>query len=377
MPLADIFVRTAILDGGPGLGKAELVGSLLEQLAEAGHVPPAEVPAIRQAVLSRERLGPAGVGGGLAVPHARHPAVSRTLGILALCRTPVEYDSLDGEPVDIVALLLAPSHRPGSPLVEVSRWTGGPLNGLDDAEFRRRLRQAASAEEVMEIVQAEGGMTRREWLGCQGPAAMLAFLGTQASDRKLQLFLVAVAERLFAKSGWEELQEAVPAVRDFLEARASSAAFDRARDAIRWGLSEMCESLNLRAEVLWLAIQDRAVAADEVSRVTWRAVEGWQMNVPDLDMTKERAAFATTLRCIFPGPVGPPRLDPVCLVWNDALVTKLAAAIYEERRFVDLPILADALEEGGCTDGELLGHLRGQGPHWRGCFALDLLTGKD
>jgi hypothetical protein len=66
----------------------------------------------------------------------------------------------------------------------------------------------------------------------------------------------------------------------------------------------------------------------------------------------------------------PPRLDASVLAWNDAAVPRVAAAIYEERRFEDLPILADALEEAGCTDAELLGHCRG-GEHARGCWAVD------
>jgi hypothetical protein len=57
-------------------------------------------------------------------------------------------------------------------------------------------------------------------------------------------------------------------------------------------------------------------------------------------------------------------------------VPKLAEAIYQERRFEDLPILADLLEEAGPTDAALLGHLRGPGPHVPGCFALDLLAGR-
>jgi hypothetical protein len=57
-------------------------------------------------------------------------------------------------------------------------------------------------------------------------------------------------------------------------------------------------------------------------------------------------------------------------------VLHLATAIYEESAFDRLPILADALEEAGCTDVELLGHLRGPGPHVRGCWVVDLITGK-
>src|SRR5262249_60440752 len=54
----------------------------------------------------------------------------------------------------------------------------------------------------------------------------------------------------------------------------------------------------------------------------------------------------------------------------------LATAIYEERAFDRLPILADALEEAGCTDPDVLGHCRAPGPHIRGCWVVDLVLGK-
>jgi hypothetical protein len=57
-------------------------------------------------------------------------------------------------------------------------------------------------------------------------------------------------------------------------------------------------------------------------------------------------------------------------------VLGLAKAIYGEGRFTDVPVLADALEEAGCADAEILTHLRGPGPHVRGCWALDLVLGK-
>jgi hypothetical protein len=70
--------------------------------------------------------------------------------------------------------------------------------------------------------------------------------------------------------------------------------------------------------------------------------------------------------------------------WNDRTVTKLAQAAYEERTLsagtldlARLAILADALEEAGCTDAGLLNHLRAGGAHVRGCFVLDLLLGKE
>jgi hypothetical protein len=58
-------------------------------------------------------------------------------------------------------------------------------------------------------------------------------------------------------------------------------------------------------------------------------------------------------------------------------VKQLAESIYQERVFDRLPILADALEENGCTQEEVLNHLRGGGEHVRGCWALDLVTGRE
>jgi hypothetical protein len=55
----------------------------------------------------------------------------------------------------------------------------------------------------------------------------------------------------------------------------------------------------------------------------------------------------------------------------------LAQAIYDDRTFDHLPILADALEEAGCSVKEMLDHLRGPGPHVRGCWAVDLLLGRE
>jgi hypothetical protein len=97
----------------------------------------------------------------------------------------------------------------------------------------------------------------------------------------------------------------------------------------------------------------------------------------------EKAAQASLYRCIFGNPFRPVSLDPAILAWNDAVVVRLAQAAYKERQLpagtldnCRLAVLADALEEAGCTDAEALSHLRGPGPHVRGCWVVDLLFGK-
>ena len=91
---------------------------------------------------------------------------------------------------------------------------------------------------------------------------------------------------------------------------------------------------------------------------------------------EERAVQADLFRDIFGNPFRPVALDPAWLHWNAGTVRKMAQAIYDDRAFDRLPILADALEEAGCTDAQLLGHLRGPGPHARGCWALDAVRGR-
>jgi hypothetical protein len=87
---------------------------------------------------------------------------------------------------------------------------------------------------------------------------------------------------------------------------------------------------------------------------------------------------AALLRDLLGNPFRPrPALNPAWLAWNGRTVKHLAAALFERRQFDDLPILADALEDAGCADAALLDHLREPGPHARGCWALDLLLGKE
>jgi hypothetical protein len=79
---------------------------------------------------------------------------------------------------------------------------------------------------------------------------------------------------------------------------------------------------------------------------------------------------------IFGNPFQHISVRPAWLRWNGGAILKLDQAIYRDRTFDRLPILADALEDAGCTDRAILAHLRGPGPHVRGCWVVDLLLGK-
>jgi hypothetical protein len=82
------------------------------------------------------------------------------------------------------------------------------------------------------------------------------------------------------------------------------------------------------------------------------------------------------LRDLFNPFQSPSPFDPTVLAHDGGAARRLAESIYQERRFEDLPVLADLLEEAGLTDAALLDHLRGPGPHGLGCHALDAVLGK-
>ena len=89
-----------------------------------------------------------------------------------------------------------------------------------------------------------------------------------------------------------------------------------------------------------------------------------------------KLAQASLLRCVVGNPFTPAGIHPAWLRWNGGAVPSLAETIHRERRFDELPVLADALEEAGCDDGDLLGHCRTRREHAPGCWVLSLLRSR-
>jgi hypothetical protein len=99
-------------------------------------------------------------------------------------------------------------------------------------------------------------------------------------------------------------------------------------------------------------------------------VEEWGLGVPG----SERAAQAAILRDISGNPFRPSAFSPE---WRTSTAVALAAEMYEARDFFAMPILADALQDAGCDNADILTHCRGPGPHVRGCWVVDLVLGKE
>jgi hypothetical protein len=126
---------------------------------------------------------------------------------------------------------------------------------------------------------------------------------------------------------------------------------------------------------------DPVRAADLAAYIACYAA-GWEFvgrqgvrpdTLPDEAKAPERRQQAALFRCIFGNPFRPVALDPA---WLTSTVVQLARGVYDDRAFDRLPILADALQDAGCDDEQVLTHLRGPGPHARGCWVVDLVLGK-
>ncbi len=116
--------------------------------------------------------------------------------------------------------------------------------------------------------------------------------------------------------------------------------------------------------------QERILCCARASRFTRVAVGD------DIDNGPEHVAQAKLLREIFANEYRPATVEPAWLAWNDATLPKLAQSIYTDRAFDRLPILANALEDAGCDNANILAHCRQPGEHVRGCWVVDLLLGK-
>jgi hypothetical protein len=206
-------------------------------------------------------------------------------------------------------------------------------------------------------------MTEAEWLACTSPEPMLSFLGAKANDRKLLLFGVACCRYIWRKLS-RSLRSQVEAVESYADGLLTYQEMQRARV-----ITEDPWPAGVTA-VSWLfwepgRVWARAEIAAKVAREARRG-----------DTTEECHMQANLLRDVLGNPFHQAALpDVIWLRWRDGMVPNLARWSYENRAFKCLPILADALEDAGCADRDILDHLRGPGPHVRGCWALDLLLG--
>ena len=149
MKLTDIVPLDCIKVPMESTTKEEAMEELVDLLAVAGKIPDRD--RTLEALWDRESKGSTGIGGGLAIPHAKSPDVATLTGAIGISPDGIEFDSDDGEPVYVCVLLLAEVGKAGphvQAMSEVVRLQSVP--GLF-----RRLRQAPGAEDVHRLIEAE------------------------------------------------------------------------------------------------------------------------------------------------------------------------------------------------------------------------------
>jgi len=122
----------------------ELVGSLVE----ANQIAPEDKESICKAIMKREELGSTGIGRGVAVPHTKHPSVDRLVGTVGVSADGVDFDSLDGEKVQLFFLLISPPDRPGDHLRALENIS----RQLRDDTFCRFLKQSKTSDDIQQLL---------------------------------------------------------------------------------------------------------------------------------------------------------------------------------------------------------------------------------
>jgi hypothetical protein len=247
-------------------------------------------------------------------------------------------------------------------------------------------------------------MTKKEWLACKEPDDLLEFLRDRASDRQFRLFMCACCRRFLALMPrkpkhdlrlcekyvaygeqfaeglitWEEMAAALDETEYANVSHEGYLAALAARQATYKEVAG-CTRPMLRGRNL---IAHPASSASEYSRTVIGRLQANNMTAKgSTAIAKKRTATIAEKRYqiallhdIFDNRFHPVTLDKSRL---SSTVIDLARTIYGENAFDRMPILANALQDAGCASKEIINHCRSEGPHVRGCWAVDLILGKE
>lgn len=227
-------------------------------------------------------------------------------------------------------------------------------------------------------------MTASEWWECNDPHPMLELVGTRLTERKRRLLIVGQCRYV-----WDLLAECGRASVEVAERFADGLATPQALEHARWDAdnNSVYEDMQHQQAQADRCLPRSSEAEDQefLRYIEYRsdrlcaAMRAHATTFPEPTMSELVGDFQTSvllLRDLLGNPFQHSSLDPAWLAWDGGVIPKLAQGIYDERRFEDLPVLADALEEAGCTDPDILNHCRSPETHVRGCWVVDLILGK-
>lgn len=148
MKFADFIASDAIQANLQADNKESVIREMVLALTSAGKLSSDESESIVKAILKREELGSTGIGRGVAVPHTKHPSVQKLVGTVAVSNEGVDFNSLDGEKVQLFFLLISPPDRPGDHLRALENIS----RQLRDDTFCKFLKQAKSSGDIRQLL---------------------------------------------------------------------------------------------------------------------------------------------------------------------------------------------------------------------------------
>ncbi len=149
MKITDILNEKVIVTKLPGTTKAEILNAMIELAATSDRVIDKEK--MRMAILEREKIMSTGVGSGFAIPHGKTDAVQDIVAAFAITDQPIDYQSLDDQPVRIIFLLVGKDNSVGPHIKLLSRIS----RLMNKEEFRKKLINAESPSEILQIFKQE------------------------------------------------------------------------------------------------------------------------------------------------------------------------------------------------------------------------------
>jgi PTS system nitrogen regulatory IIA component len=149
MKFADFVQVDAIKADLAADDKEGVIEELVRSLVASGALKADDMEGIIKAIMKREELGSTGIGKGIAVPHTKHPSVSKLVGTVGVSAEGVDFNSLDGEKVQLFFLLVSPPDRPGDHLRALENIS----RQLRDDTFCRFLKQARSPADIQQLLE--------------------------------------------------------------------------------------------------------------------------------------------------------------------------------------------------------------------------------
>lgn len=145
MTLTDLVAPTAIIPALKVNGKKQ---ALQELAARAAELTGQNERVILEILLQREKLGSTAVGNGVAIPHGKLPKLGRLVGLFARLERPIDFEALDGQPVDLIFLLLAPEAAGADHLKALAR----VARLLRDPEIAKKLRDSSDMDAIYTVL---------------------------------------------------------------------------------------------------------------------------------------------------------------------------------------------------------------------------------